>query len=677
MNLKLALPNGRIAKVSAHFPYEDSPIGYRVLYKQPASSGKTAIVVGMADGGEPMPELLFPDRRPLTSEKHIRALIDVSRAYAMNPWSLLYELLPSAFCWKEEEFVKVSDKKPLSLDRRSLEIISYVSKKRRKLENLEKRFGKGIVQKLIDMGFLVPFKEWAMPDVSLKAYRLAVKTQEALDRVKKSRRREELVRLIGYLSGVVYATEEELRAEGFSVRDVTNLTKRGLLAVMEEAPHWLSVNPNSLLKSERAVLYKTLGKNHLILGEWKGLLERLKHLLEHVLRLGKSALVFCEGVNLIKSLYSELKVFLGNNLLRVSSLESSKELIGRWFTAQEKNSVVLGSRLSLLLPQRDLGLIVCFCESEPKLKGIVDIRNYLFTLAKYHGADFLLFDTLPPMELYVKGDLWDWELSPPTCEVEVLDRESSQVLSERTVELIKNHLKEENLFLVNKVGYGYAYCKRCGYIAQCPVCGSFLTLRVERSEVFCNSCSYKGQALCPECGGPLVELGFGIDKAVDEVFKLFGSRENFHFDTIPRLGRKYDNVFVLHADNILSVPWYDSLERYFSYLWRSACIAERRLVVQTALKDNPVLEHLKNLDWEGFYKEEISRRQEERLPPFTKIIKVRLKTFPRDTFRDLPVDVSLRHTPKGEEALIRFDRKLTKRVLQTLYKLKPLDLQVV
>ncbi|MCX8059703.1 MAG: primosomal protein N', partial [Aquificaceae bacterium] len=79
MYLKLALSNGRILKVKADFPYKDSPIGYRVLLRG-EKGGTTALVVGLAKEGQEA-ELSFPDESPLTTEKHLKALLDVADYY--------------------------------------------------------------------------------------------------------------------------------------------------------------------------------------------------------------------------------------------------------------------------------------------------------------------------------------------------------------------------------------------------------------------------------------------------------------------------------------------------------------------------------------------------------------------------------------------------------------------
>jgi primosomal protein N' (replication factor Y) len=63
LSLRVALPGGRVERIKADFPYEGSPVGFRVLVE-----GKTGLVVGVSDDGQ-VKEVVFPDKVPLTSEK--------------------------------------------------------------------------------------------------------------------------------------------------------------------------------------------------------------------------------------------------------------------------------------------------------------------------------------------------------------------------------------------------------------------------------------------------------------------------------------------------------------------------------------------------------------------------------------------------------------------------------
>ncbi len=669
MNLKLALPGGRTIKVKAHFPYEGSPVGYRVLF-----SGKTAVVVGLANEGQEA-SLEFPDTRPFTTEKHIRALIDTANYYGLIPWYLLYKLLPSVFDWRLEEYISLSEKPITFLDKKSLEILSWV-KARGKVreENLKKRFGNEPVKYLLELGFLTKKREWKSPKLVEKFYRLCVPLEEALQRLKRLKNKEEVSKLVYFLLEKRYASLEELKEQGFSSAQIKALLKKGIISEAEEVIPY--TNPNfAKLRQEKKPLFRPLGSKSVLMGSWQEIKERLFEEFTAYIDRGESIFVFCDQSELLRNLYEEMYAVFGDRLVLLSSFQREKDFVKNWFRVyEEKGLVVLGSRIALLSPIKDLRLVVILGDRASRLQDGTDLRHFLFELSRYYGANFCVASPLPPLSLCLREG-WQREVFIPSAEVVVIKRKPEEVLTDTTLKLLKENAKEENLILVNKVGYAYAYCKACGYIVECPRCGSFLTLSKDKSTVFCTSCGYKGLASCPECGRELQELGFGIDKAVEEVEKLIGLRENITFQTKPELGRTYDNVLVLHADNILSVPWYDSAEEYFSYMWKALSISKKRLIVQTVLEHNPLLEFLKTKDWEGFCKEELERRKEENLPPYTRLIRLEVRKEP--DLSGLPVEVSKRRVGDLKELLVKVDTKNFASVLKFLRSIRPMRLEVL
>jgi hypothetical protein len=125
LSLKIALPGGRVEKIKADFPYEGSPVGFRVLV-----DGKTGLVVGLSDDGQ-VKEVVFPDKVPLTSEKNLSALKDTAMLYGLIPWLLLWELLPAEWNWKKERFLMVHLSSFAGLDQRTKRFLDWVAKNKR------------------------------------------------------------------------------------------------------------------------------------------------------------------------------------------------------------------------------------------------------------------------------------------------------------------------------------------------------------------------------------------------------------------------------------------------------------------------------------------------------------------------------------------------------------------
>lgn len=671
MNLRLALPGGRVLKVDVQFPYDANPIGYRALV-----GSKTAIVVGVADKGEKGEKVVFPDRKPITTEKHINALISMGIAYGLNPWYLLHELLPAPFDWEEVEVIKLTEKDWKHLDKLSTDLLEYLKEKKEvKKEKLEEKFGKQLVEKLLSLGFLTVEKVWKAPDLEVVSYRLVLTPQEAYLRLRRFKNKSEKIRLISYLAGRAYATQEELKENGFSSKDIKDLLKKGIIEEFSQHIEEVLLTPKSL-RQERVLFLKPMGNKGVLFGNWKRVLETFYSLVEEKVSRNKSVFIYCRGRELLNRVYSELKSLYGDRVLRISSMEKGKEFVKRWFFAQESPCVVVGSDVSLLLHVKDPALFVCIYEQEPKLHNGVDIRNYLYELSKLYASEFLIIAPFLPLEVYGKKG-WTVSSFNPSCEVKVIKKTGSGVLAPETIEILKTCSEEKNLFLVNKHGYAYAFCKKCGWLVECPRCSTLLTLSKQKDKVFCTSCNYRAPNQCPECKSPLEEYGFGLDKAIEEVSKAFGYKDNFYFDTTPRLLEEYDNVFILHCDNLLSLPHFDAQEKYFSYVWKSACIAKKRLIVQTLIEENSLLEYIKSFDWEGFVKEELERRKEEYLPPYSRLIRARFTRLPEKSLLALPGNVSLRRMGGVVDALIRVEKSLGGRVLKAVRSLNPIELEVI
>ncbi len=667
MSLKVALPSGRTLKVKANFPYPTSPVGYRVLLK-----GRTGIVVGLSEEGEVL-DVSFPDEKPFTTEKHILSVLEVANHYAQLPWLILFDLVPSVFDWREEEYICLGEKDWKYVDRLSLNVLEYVKVRRAvKEESLKEKFGKELVEKLLDLGFLKRVKEWKMPNLTTTYYSLLVPLEEAIQKLKRFKNKEGKQRLIYYLLENRVVSKEELRSAGFKSEDIRALVQKGIVGEREEIIQEIREVPT--LRQIKMEYLKPLGERSVIFGSWEGIIGHISSELERLVQERKNAFIFCPSLSLLSVLYQHLYPLLKDRLILLKSQDKPKDFIKKWFSvSSEEGIVLLGTKIALLAPLKTLSLLVYFDEGFTKAwwNGF-DTRLFLYTLSRYYGANFLFVSTHIPLALCLRDD-WEKHYHTPQADVFIFRRKAQEILSPQAKELIKNS-QEEWLFLVNKGGYAYAFCNYCGWIVECPKCKSFLTLSKSKDTVFCTSCGYKAPAHCPECGRQLDELGFGIEKAMEEVFKLFGQRENFHFDTVPRLGRVYDNVLVLHGDNILSVPWFDSLERYFSYMWQALCISKKRLIIQTVLEDHPILGYIKGKDWKGFCNEELERRKVEDLPPFKRLVKVKLKAFPK--LRNLPIEVKRRKVEGLWELLIKVDKRSFSSLMRNLREYKPVELEV-
>ena len=224
MLFKVALSNGQVRIVEWK---ENLPLGQRVLIRTSTGLGTAGIIVGRKDEGEVNAQIVsVPDKFPLILPHHLEIAKDLGNYYSEIYGKILWDFIPSAFDWYEEEFVKISNKNFKNLPKNVLEILNYV-KERREIpyENLKKKFRTDILNFLIGHNFIRKYEKWVIPKVEEEVFSLNLPLEEALSRV----RSEEKKKLILYIYERIYASRQELKEEGFKFSHINDLVRRGIL----------------------------------------------------------------------------------------------------------------------------------------------------------------------------------------------------------------------------------------------------------------------------------------------------------------------------------------------------------------------------------------------------------------------------------------------------------------
>lgn len=86
-------------------------------------------------------------------------------------------------------------------------------------------------------------------------------------------------------------------------------------------------------------------------------------------------------------------------------------------------------------------------------------------------------------------------------------------------------------------------------------------------------------------------------------------------------------VGVIQADSGLTLPDFSSNERVFQLIYQVMGRVGRakgtgKVVVQSFQPDHPTIKQGTGRDFEGFYNDEIARREQTKLPPFTYLLKL-------------------------------------------------------
>jgi len=673
MAFRVLLPSGREKSFRGRWEGDGSPVGWRVLVPT-STGGTTGVVVGVCEdlGGEE--EIIsFPDNYPILTPLQLELLTELSEDYLLPKGWLLFKLLPSAFLWREEEFLVAPKGEVSGLDRLSREVLEYVRRRGGvKLENLKRRWGAELLRVLLQKGLLRREKRWLHPEVERSYYRLRVPLREGLLKVRSPKKRE----LLLLLSEMGWVSEEEVLSWGFRRSWIKDLLRRGLLELRSE-------RETELPKEVKGVkILKSLSSERVLL--WERLSVILEILLQEVLSLleeGRSTLLLLPETSLLDPIRDLFGKSLGDRLREIHSGVPPRKVIENWLKASESPSLVVGSYLASLCPAKDLGLVVLLGESSPGVRlrplGGLDLRRLSFRLAMRSSSRLIFATQAPTLSSWklVKEGRMEIAVRPKDLPpVEVVRRDAGEILTEGVYREVKGNLGKSVLFLTAKQGWSYVYCRRCESVVQCPVCETFLTYSRESNTLYCTACSYRSKELsCPECEGELSELGFGIEKAMEVIERSFGTLENFHFATYPSWEGSYDLTVVLSADGILSVPSHRSEEELFTYLTKALLITKDKMLIQTMFPSAEVFSRFRERDIDGFYTQELRRREREALPPFWRLllIKTRRKEVGGYAVRFLSsrVKTSFRAKEGVYEVLVHFkDRSTLKKVKQMVRK---------
>ncbi|MDR2733325.1 MAG: primosomal protein N' [Spirochaetota bacterium] len=226
---------------------------------------------------------------------------------------------------------------------------------------------------------------------------------------------------------------------------------------------------------------------------------------------------------------------------------------------------------------------------------------------------------------------------------------------------------EQSLVFINRRGYAPSVsCDDCSKTITCPECSVSLTLHREQAALLCHYCGYSipFTRACPECRGsnlrtsgagtervleflqkrlPNIRVGrLDSDLAASSKGKLFEVLESFARQEIEVLvgtqmiakGHDFPNltvVAVVGCDNDLSLPDFRSFERVYHQLLQVVGRAGRAqkkgfALIQSALPLEDPIASITRGDDAGFHARELDRRRECHWPPFSRLVRVVLRS---------------------------------------------------
>ena len=209
--------------------------------------------------------------------------------------------------------------------------------------------------------------------------------------------------------------------------------------------------------------------------------------------------------------------------------------------------IVIGARSSLLLPFKNLGLIIVDEEHDTSYKqdeGVIyNARDMAISRANFEKIPVHLITSVPSIETYnnIKNKKYrhikmykrfeNFPL-PKTKVINLnLNKIKKNYIAEETIESVKRYLfkGDQVLFFINRRGFApYLICKICGYKQVCKNCSMYLTFHKIKGKAICHHCSYETEVKV-KCKiknfCDFVMYGPGVEKIYEEVKEIFPNKK--------------------------------------------------------------------------------------------------------------------------------------------------------
>lgn len=271
-------------------------------------------------------------------------------------------------------------------------------------------------------------------------------------------------------------------------------------------------------------------------------------LMEDCLASGKQVLYLLPEIALTAQIIRRLKKHFGGQIGIYHSRFSNNERVEIWNKVKSGEiRIVLGARSSLLLPFRDLGLIILdeehdssFKQQEPAPR--YHARDAAIYYASLFKAKVLLGSATPAIESYHNAKQGKYGLvelnerfggiAMPVIEIVDLKKETAlkevvgnftSVLRQSITQALQDG--KQVILFQNRRGYApFLLCTTCGWIPNCKQCDVSLTYHKHQDNLHCHYCGtrYPYVYTCAACGSQtLVPKNFGTEKIEEDLQLLF------------------------------------------------------------------------------------------------------------------------------------------------------------
>jgi primosomal protein N' (replication factor Y) len=355
-----------------------------------------------------------------------------------------------------------------------------------------------------------------------------------------------------------------------------------------------------------------------------------------------------------------------------------------WLAAQSGAAdIVLGTRLAVLMPFRQLGIIVVDEEQDASYKQQEGLRycarDVAVRRAQSLAIPVVLGSATPSLESYSNALDGRYALAtmrtratgatlPRVRTVDTRADRPRDGFSGALLDAIKRGVAagEQSLVFVNRRGFApVLFCRACAWHSTCARCSANLVVHLRAGELRCHHCGHRERvpSKCPSCGSTdIAPVGHGTQR-VEETLRavlphariaridrdstarkgaLRGVLAQVRAGEVDILvgtqmlakGHDYPNltlVGVLDSDSALFSADFRASERLFSQLVQVAGRAGRgerpgEVLIQTDFPGHALYAAVATQDYEAFAREALDERRIASFPPFSHLALLRAES---------------------------------------------------
>lgn len=491
-----------------------------------------------------------------------------------------------------------------------------------------------------------------------------------------------------------------LNESGVTVAVLNNLIKKEILIGFEKNISRIQIDDKNLLeqfelskKQEQALasIQHHFGQQKIVLLHGitsSGKTQLYIRLIERQLELGKQSLFLLPEIALTTQIINRLRKYFGNKVGVYHSKFNDSERVEVWNKVLDGSfQIILGTRSSLFLPFKNLGLIIVDEEHENSYKQYdpaprYQARDSAIYLATLYQANVLLGSATPSLESYYNAQSGKYALVelneryggvklPSIIVADLKEETRKKTIQSNFSSILINEIratlerKEQVILFQNRRGYApLLLCNTCGFTPKCIHCDVSLTYHKLTHELHCHYCGYHQKILktCTACGSSHLEMkGFGTEKIEEELAVIFPEAriarmdldstraKNAYTELLSDLENKKTDILIgtqmvakgldvehvtligiINADTMLNYPDFRAFERSFQLMEQVSGRAGRRdtqgkVIIQTFNPNHYIIQAVIHHHYHEMYQTELNERSNFKYPPLYRIIKLEIR----------------------------------------------------